>query len=595
MKVTPHRLRNSFRFTAVAIALICLGSVARGGPASVPEDLFAFPPESQLEPLAWTAVEGWQADDHAAAFTVFKASCKPLVNSQKWLERKGKKPRDTRPMRAALTEVCMRAVETEPADGAAARAFFETNFRPVAVGQLGEKTGLLTGYYEPIIEGARFPSHEYVVPVYAPPPNLVALGRRSREGGFPNKGRVGRRIGPNKIVPFYDRGEIEEGVLAGRDLEICWVKDPIDAFFMQIQGSARIKLDTGKTLRLNYAAHNGHSYTPVGRILIERDLVSKEAMSMDRIREWMEKNPDGGKELRRQNRSYVFMRETGLSDDVEPTGAQGVPLTPSRSIAVDKKLHVYGTPFFISAKLPIESERPATPFQRLMVAQDTGSAIVGVARADIYFGAGEEAGRIGGRIKQQGQFVMLVPKTIDVAGVFGNPPVPAPRPAQPGDPVRVASFPSTVAPAVTDVPAAAAAVFDGAKPPKSGAAAMAKSRALAYAPEPGQTAVATPLSGIQRAEQTAPRPEAVASRPPPAWLFSVGLISSAAATEAPAEHQPRSFASAQSAIMAAASAPAAFAAPAITNVAATMLRRMARTRTVPVPRPRPQGIVPVRQ
>ncbi|MPZ58855.1 MAG: lytic transglycosylase [Rhizobiales bacterium] len=427
MKDAPRRLRNPCMLATLAVALIWLGTAARAMSAAPPEPL-AFP-ESQLEPLDWAAIEGWLDDDHASAFATFQASCKPLVASRRW--RRSKKPADTRPMRQALTDVCVEGMKALPADGAAAREFFEAHFRPVQVGQLGEETGLLTGYYEPIVEGSRFPSHEYVVPVYAPPSDLIAFGRRAEGGAFPNRGRVGRRVGPDEIVPYHDRGEIEEGVLAGQGLEICWIKDPIDAFVLQIQGSARIKLDTGKTMRLNYAAHNGHPYTSVGRILIQRGLVPKAEMSMDRIREWMQTNTDEGKDLRRENRSYVFMRETGLADDVEPTGAQGVSLTPGRSIAVDRKLHVYGTPFFISADLPIGSEQPATPFRQLMVAQDTGSAIVGLARADIYFGAGEEPGRIAGRIKQQGRFVMLVPRAIDPAIAAANAPLPPPRPPEP--------------------------------------------------------------------------------------------------------------------------------------------------------------------
>jgi membrane-bound lytic murein transglycosylase A len=200
-------------------------------------------PESQFEPLAWAAVEGWQDDDHVASLRVFQTSCKPLVARRKW-RRQQSKPDDSRPMRAALTEICIEAEKLQSVDNAAARTFFEEHFRPMLVSQLGEETGLLTGYYEPIIEGSRFPSCEYTVPVYAPPPNLVAIGRRGDGGAFPNKGKVGRRVG-DKVVPFYQRSEIEEGVLAGQGLEICWVKDPIDAFFMQIQGSARVKLDTG--------------------------------------------------------------------------------------------------------------------------------------------------------------------------------------------------------------------------------------------------------------------------------------------------------------------------------------------------------------
>src|SRR5437667_12195703 len=192
-------------------------------------------------------------------------------------------------------------------------------------------------------------------------------------------------------------------------------------------------------MRIIYDAHNGYPYTPVGRLLIDRGIIPKEQMSMQKIREWMDQNPDGAKELRRQNRSYVFFREVRLSDKDEAVGAQGVPLTPGRSIAVDKALHVYGTPFFIEGELPIESERSRTPFRRLMIAQDTGSAIVGPARADLYFGAGLEAGRIAGRIKQMGRFAILVPREIDPGVAAAHLPLPAARPKiadQPAPPPR---------------------------------------------------------------------------------------------------------------------------------------------------------------
>jgi len=592
MKDLPRRLRNPCTFATLAVALSWLGPVAIAETTSSPglsAERLAFPAESQLEPLSWATLEGWQQDDHAAAFATFRASCKPLAARLKWLRRKHRQPRDHRPMRVALMEVCARAMELEKPDAAIARAFFEENFWPVQVGKLGEETGLLTGYYEPVIEGSRFPSDEYTIPVYRTPPNLIAPGRRGADGSFPNKGFVGRRVG-SKIVPYHDRAEIEDGVLAGHGLEICWVKDPVDAFFMQIQGSARIKLDTGKTLRVNYAAHNGHPYTPVGRILIERKDVSKEEMSMDRIRQWMDRNPQGGKELRRTNKSYVFMRETGLADDAEPTGAQGIELTAGRSIAVDKKLHVYGTPFFISAELPLESERPETPFRRLMVAQDTGSAIVGLARADIYFGAGEEAGRIGGRIKQQGRFVMLMPKSIDPALMNADVPLPLPRPRHPDDPVLVATAASGVF-----------NVWDG--------KVKGTSARLAYAP--ADTPVTVPMRRPAAAEAERQQPGAVPlpqRRPSvadlpleprrlPHWL--AGVMPVVHAEAAPLAYAPvRTFASVESAIMEAVSAPAAFAAPAVTQAVATasMLRRMDGVRSgVPLPRPRPQAKAPVRQ
>jgi membrane-bound lytic murein transglycosylase A len=268
------------------------------------------------------------------------------------------------------------------------------------------------------------------VPVYRRPSNLFVRGFKQDAVGLPNKGQVFRKIGRRKLVPYYDRAEIEDGRIAGRGLEICWLKNQADLLFSQIQGSARVRLENGSTIRINYDAHNGYPYTAVGRILIDRGIIPKEQMSMQRIREWMEQNPDGANELRRQNRSYVFFREVQLSDKDEAVGAQGVPLTPGRSIAVDKALHVYGTPFFIEGELPIESEQSKTPFRRLMIAQDTGSAIVGPARADLYFGAGADAGRVSGRLKHNMRFVMLVPKSLDPLARGRKMPLPDPRPSE---------------------------------------------------------------------------------------------------------------------------------------------------------------------
>ncbi len=370
-------------------------------------------PDAQYEPTTWAAMEGWAEDDHDSAFAAFLISCKAIVRST---------PEAGRPMRAALHKVCLKAVDANPQKPGEARAFFEKNFRPVRISPLGTPEGFLTGYYEPIVEGTREPVSGYEHPLYRRPPNLSG-GRMQVASASSGKKKVRKR----RSVPFHDRAAIDDGILAGRGLEICWLKDPIDSFFAHIQGSVRVLLDDGKLMRLNYSAANGHPYYAVGRWLIDRNIVAKEEMSMDRIRQWMERNPDEGKELRRRNKSYVFFRETGLSNDQEPIGAQGISLTPGRSIAVDHKLHVYGTPFFISSMLPIESEKPETPFRSLMIAQDTGGAIVGPARADIYFGAGDEAGSVSGRLRHDGRFVMLVPKTLGPAAAEDDDDIPLPR------------------------------------------------------------------------------------------------------------------------------------------------------------------------
>lgn len=335
----------------------------------------------------------------------------------------------------ALREPCLDAKATRVADAAAARKFFERHFRPLEISRIGEDSGFVTGYYEPVIDGSRTQTGDYNVPVYRRPSNLFVRGYKQDAKSLPNGGQVFRKIGRRKLVPYYDRGQIEDGAIAGRGLEICWLKSQTDLLFAQIQGSARVRLQDGSVIRINYDSHNGYRYTPVGRVLIDLKIIPKEEMSMQRIREWMDANPEGAKDLRRQNKAYVFFREVTLSEKDEAVGAQGVPLTPGRSIAVDKGLHIYGTPFFITGTLPIESPQAKTPFHRLMIAQDTGSAIVGPARADIYFGAGAEAGQIAGRLRTTIDFVMLVPNSLDPVAAGRTMPLPTARPvAKPKQP-----------------------------------------------------------------------------------------------------------------------------------------------------------------
>ena len=296
------------------------------------------------------------------------------------------------------------------------------------IARLGESEGLLTGYYEPIVQGSRFPNPEFHVPVYRRPHDLVVAGRKPAAHAFPNKGvQIGRRNGKGELVPYYDRAAIEAGALEGQKLEICWVKDPADLLAMQIEGSGRVILEDGTPLRFNYDSHNGYSFTSLSRALTEHHRIPREQISPQSIREWMTGHPDEAAKERAANRSYIFFRVTGLSNEGEPAGAQGVPLTPGRSIAVDR-LHEYGTPFFIEANLAIESAKPISPFHRLMIAQDTGSAIVGPARADLYWGGGDDAGRIANRIRNPGRFVMLVPRGLDMIAAGKNMPLPPPKP-----------------------------------------------------------------------------------------------------------------------------------------------------------------------
>jgi peptidoglycan lytic transglycosylase A len=397
------------RFSAgYAIALLLIAAPCAATPAKQSMKLNLR--NAQTETLTFASLAGWTADNHAAAFGAFLKSCGAILQGSKAM-------RAARPVYGGLYNACERAATLAAAgtvDTGVARKFFEDNFNPVRIlppmhtyGYYTGADGFYTGYYEPEVVGSRVKSGEFSIPLYGVPAKLA--GKKSR------------------VFSQYDRVDIEKGALAGKDLEICWVKNPVDAFFAQIQGSTRVKLDDGELLRLNYIASNGKPYTPVGRLLIDQGVFTPQEMSMDKIREYMEANPDEGKALREKNRSFVFFSKTALAPHDECIGAQGIPLTPGRSIAVDPTIHVYGTPIWIDAKFPLKSDAPEDAFQHLMVAQDTGSAIRGAARADIYFGHGEDVPHIAGRIKQFGAFVMLVPRSVEVKGTIDIP-LPRPRP-----------------------------------------------------------------------------------------------------------------------------------------------------------------------
>jgi membrane-bound lytic murein transglycosylase A len=412
--------RTTRRVASLVGAILCSAALAAN--AAEADDPLKLA-DSQLEPLQWTALAGWPADDHLAAFAAYQRSCQAM--------RRMRRTEDRGRIYGALWNVCREADGMRLRDSQTARTFFERNFQPVRIARLGEAGGLLTGYFEPVVQGSRMPSPEFHVPVYRRPPDLVAAGYKPGSRAFPNKGaRIGRLNEKNELVPYHDRGAIEAGALDGQKLEICWLKDPLDLLAIQLEGSGRVILEDGTPLRLNYDSHNGYPFSSVSRVLAERKLIPREAMSSQRIRAWMAAHPDEAAKVRAANRSYVFFRITGLTNEGEPVGAQGVPLTPGRSIAVDRR-HEYGTPFFIEADLPIESAKPASPFRRLMIAQDTGSAIVGPARADLYWGAGDDAGRIANRIRHSGRFVMLVPRELDMIEAGRHMPLPAPKPKIP--------------------------------------------------------------------------------------------------------------------------------------------------------------------
>lgn len=378
-------------------------------------------PETWSEAVPFARLPGWAEDRQDLSFRAFLISCRQVMAARN-------APRSAPAVWYALRDICPRALAlAQPVDRDAAKAFFEAEFRPVRIGKFGdriESEGFLTGYYEPEVVASRERTDQFSAPFLQRPDDLTSA--RGQTAGFDARSGAGRWVG-GRFLPYFDRGEIEQGALDGRGLEIAWARDPVDVMFTQIQGSARLRFSDGSTLRIGYAAHNGHRYVPVGRVMIERGIANREQMSMDFIRSWMAQNPEAARDVRWQNRSYVFFRvKTELSAEDGPIGAQGVPVSDWRSIAVDRNVHAYGTPVFIDALLPTGQGETGEPFRRLMIMQDTGSAIVGPARGDLYLGTGFEAGSVAGRIRHRADWYVLLPHALspDAAQV----PVPEPRP-----------------------------------------------------------------------------------------------------------------------------------------------------------------------
>jgi membrane-bound lytic murein transglycosylase A len=284
-----------------------------------------------------------------------------------------------------------------------ARAFFETEYRPFdVVPAVGAP--FFTGYYEPEVAGSLTPTAEFQTPLYRPPPDLVEVGP-GEAPQIDSLFRFALRTAAG-YTEHPDRAAIMNGALAGRDLELVWVADPVDAFFIHIQGAARIRLQEGGTMRVTYAAKSGHPYTPIGRVLIETGALSREEATMQGIRAWLAANPAEADAVMARNRSYIFFREAPVADDnLGPIAAAKVPLTPMRSLAVDRLQHAFHSPVWVETMLP-----DGAPFRHLTIAHDTGSAIVGPARGDIFFGSGDEAGAVAGAMRAGGRFVLLMPK-----------------------------------------------------------------------------------------------------------------------------------------------------------------------------------------
>ena len=306
------------------------------------------------------------------------------------------------PRPGALGRACTLAAAVTPDDDQAARQFFESTFVPYAlVSSDGPDSGLITGYYEPIIEGSRTQTEPHRFPIFGVPEDLIVVELAATNPDVRNM-RLRGRIEGRRLVPYFSRGEIDSrGVQAPI---IAWTKDPIELFFLQIQGSGQVQLENGERIRIGFADQNGHPYRSIGRYLIDRGELPLEQTSMQGIKAWAAANPAKLQEALNSNPSYVFFRE--LPPTGGPIGALGVPLTPEYSLAVDRRFVPLGTPVYLATTFPLSEER----LERTMAAQDTGGAIRGVIRADFYWGTGPEAGAAAGRMRQQGKMWLLWPR-----------------------------------------------------------------------------------------------------------------------------------------------------------------------------------------
>jgi len=348
-----------------------------------PTTMVAAPP---LQAAAWNAVSGWSEDDPAQAWGAFLQSCAGLKQQPAW------------------KTVCDMAA-MQPAQPDSLRRFFEENFIPYQVTNPDNSSdGLITGYYEPLLNGSRTRTSSFRYPLYAVPADLLVIDLTAV---YPElKGmRLRGRLQGNRVVPYYNRAEIDNGVAPLKGKELFWVDDAVDLFFLQIQGSGKIRLADGEMVRIGYADQNGYPYKSIGKALVERGELTLDKASMQGIKDWAKRNPGKLTELLDVNASYVFFRE--LPNQLAgPLGALGVPLTAGRSLAVDPRTIPLGAPVFLSTTWPND----AKPLNRLMLAQDTGGAIKGVVRADFFWGFGSDAGKQAGGMKQAGKMWVLLPK-----------------------------------------------------------------------------------------------------------------------------------------------------------------------------------------
>lgn len=341
---------------------------------------------SKHVPVLWSELAGWAEDDLRHAWRAFEQSCSTLKRQRMWME------------------VCAAAAFMPGDNNEHIRHFFEHHFTPYrVVGVDGSGEGLVTGYYEPLLYGSRTPTARYRFPLYAAPEELLVIDLGDVYPELKDL-RLRGRLDGRRVVPYYSRAEIMDDPAVLRGYEFLWVDDEVELFFLQIQGSGRVQLDTGEVVKIGFADQNGYPYNSIGRLLVQQGELPLEKASMQGIKQWGLENPAKLRPLLQQNARYVFFRE--LPSDVSgPIGALGVPLTAGRSLAIDPRSIPQGAPVFLATTWPNSSK----PLNRLMMAQDTGSAIKGSIRADFFWGYGPEAGNQAGKMKQSGKMWVLMP------------------------------------------------------------------------------------------------------------------------------------------------------------------------------------------
>ena len=360
------------------------------------------PPSLTLAAARFDELPEWSNSDSRSALEAFRRSCGEIQ------EKAADAPLGGVGYAGVVGDwdaACRQAEELRSADPQTARAFFESAFVPYRLSEAGSD-GLFTGYYEPELRGSRTRHGPYQTPLYGVPPDLMTIDRAPMGGGMMMMAMMMR------FIPYPSRAEIVRNGLPGPPL--FYIDDPIDAFFLQVQGSGRILLDDGTVVRAAYAGQNGWPYTPIGAVLLERGELTREEVSLQSIRAWLQAHPDEAEAVMDANESYVFFSEQPIGDPtLGALGAEGVPLTPGASLAVDRSVHALGVPVWLEGSAPdADSGQPDRPFNALLVMQDTGGAIRGVVRGDVYWGYGAEAQSIAGRMKHPGRLTVLLPRAI---------------------------------------------------------------------------------------------------------------------------------------------------------------------------------------